>query len=341
MPQIDKKFKINKTLSPLYFFYGTQSYLMNVLKNQVLHKALSAEEMEFNLSIYDMEETPVDLAIEDAETLPFIGEKRVVVINRPYFLTGERIKQKVEHNLSQLEAYIENPSPETVFIVIAPYEKLDKRKKLVKGLLKHAETFELTKLSDDDLYQILLLTTENYQVNFSREAFNYLLELVGPNISQLVNEVEKMALYAGENGDLTVDIINNLVSKSLESNVFTLIDHIMTNQLSAAYRLVYDLIKLKEEPIKLLALISRQFRIVFQVSLYKKQGYAQKQIATMIKVHPFAVKIAAKQAMAYSEESLRKALDLCTETDYIMKTGQMDKTIALELLIHQLGSLQK
>lgn len=341
MPNHTPQIKIKQKLSPMYLFYGKQTYIMNNLKEQVLNKVLSKDERDFNLSIYDMEETPIDIAIEDAETLPFIGEKRVVIINRPFFLTGERTKQKVEHNLEQFEAYISKPSDYTIFIIMAPYEALDKRKKIVKNLMKHAETFELTKLTDDLIYETLKQTTDDFHVGFPKESFQKLLEWVGPNMNQLVNEVQKMALYCGEGEDITLEVIENLVAKSLESNVFSLIDKIMNHQLSDAFRILYDLYKLKEEPIRLLALISRQIRIIYQVSIYSHQGYAQKQIAGIIKVHPFAVKVAARQLGSFSQEALRQALELCTETDYKMKTGQMDKFIALELLIHQISSLQK
>ncbi|MBD5071942.1 DNA polymerase III subunit delta, partial [Xanthomonas citri pv. citri] len=80
------------------------------------------------------EEDPLDQAIADAETFPFMGERRLVIVKNPYFLTGEKKKEKIEHNVSALESYIQSPAPYTVFVLLAPYEKLDERKKLTKAL---------------------------------------------------------------------------------------------------------------------------------------------------------------------------------------------------------------
>ena len=67
---------------------------------------LTEEELDFNLSVYDLEETPIEVTIEDAETSPFSGENKLIILHNPFFLTSEKQKIKVEHNLMTLEAYI-------------------------------------------------------------------------------------------------------------------------------------------------------------------------------------------------------------------------------------------
>ncbi len=87
-----------------------------------------------NVGSYDMESTPVAVALDDAMSAPFFGERRLVFINHPYFLTGENKKVKVDHDLDSLQTYFEHPEPSTILVLMAPYEKLDARKKLVKTL---------------------------------------------------------------------------------------------------------------------------------------------------------------------------------------------------------------
>ncbi|WKB36891.1 DNA polymerase III subunit delta [Terrilactibacillus sp. S3-3] len=124
-----KDLAIQKPLAPVYLLYGTQSYLIQLLKKNIVAEALTKDERDFNLSRYDMLEVSVEAALEDAETLPFMGEKRVVILENPYFLTNEKPKTKVEHDLARFIHYLENPSQDTVLIIYALYEKLDKRKK--------------------------------------------------------------------------------------------------------------------------------------------------------------------------------------------------------------------
>lgn len=135
-----------KQFSPIYLLYGMESYLINETKQKLVNNVLTEEEMDFNFSNYDLEEIPIEVALEDAETFPFMGEKRLIFLNNAFFLTSEKGKQKVEHNLSKLEEYILNPPPYSVIALIAPYEKLDERKKITKQVKKLASVFEAKKL---------------------------------------------------------------------------------------------------------------------------------------------------------------------------------------------------
>ncbi|TGV00104.1 DNA polymerase III subunit delta, partial [Mesorhizobium sp. M00.F.Ca.ET.186.01.1.1] len=87
------------------------------------------------------------------------------------------------------------------------------------------------------------------------------------------------------------------------------------------------------EPIKLIALLARQFRMLLHVKQLAPRGYSQQQMAGMIKMHPYAVKKAMEQARHFSEDSLKKLLHILAEEDFRMKSGQVDKRLALELFV--------
>ncbi|WP_332237795.1 DNA polymerase III subunit delta [Sporolactobacillus sp. KGMB 08714] len=329
---------VRKPLAPVYLLYGTQDYLLRLVKRNIIREALPAESRDFNFSSYDMLEVPVESALEDAETVPFMGEKRVVLIENPFFLTAERARTKVDHNLRRFEQYIEKPSPDTVLLIEAHYEKLDKRKKLVKTLEKTAHVYELSRLSDATLYALLEKIAARHGSVYTKEGHEQLLSSVGPHLTQLANEVEKCALYCGENRTIDRDAVLEIGSRSLETNVFLLVNKVMQKKTADALHLLHELVSMKEEPLKLLALLERQFRIVYQVACYRDAGYTQKNIAGKIGVHPYAVKLAADQSRLYSADMLKTALEKCAEADYRIKTGGMDKLLALELLIHRIAS---
>ena len=331
--------KITKPLAAIYLLYGTEVYLLQNLRKQIIELALGSEDSAFDMSTYNMEEYPVELAVEDANTLPITGEKRVVILDNCFFLTGDTKKRKVEHHMVQLTDYIASPSPDTVMILLAPYEKLDKRKKMVKSLEKEAKVFEWNTLTDTMLYQILYDQAQQHGVEYTQAAHKRLLAVSGTNTSILVNEVTKLALYAEGNQDIDEDLVNRLASPTLESDVFSMVNRIMHSDAQEAFRILADLFQQKEESVKLLALIMRQFRIIFQTELYQKQGLSQKQIASQLKLHPYAIKIAAEQTKKYGEQALKKAVILCSDTDVAIKTGQIDKVVGLQLLIQKLVSL--
>ncbi len=325
-----------KKLQSIYLLLGREAFLMQETVQLIINAALNDEEKDFNLSIYDMEETSIDTAIEDAETLPFMGEKRVVIIKNPFFLTSEKKKEKVEHKLDKLEQYLNSPAPYTILLFVAPYEKLDERKKITKLLKKQSIVLEMNSLSEKDTSEWITEMAEQEVVYFSKEAIDELMVLTAGDLMILNQELKKISTYVGEGGQVSPDIIRLLVPRTLEQNIFELIDNVIHRRSSEALRIFYDLLKNNEEPIKILSLLVNQFRLILQVKELSGTGYGQQQIANTVKVHPFRVKLALQQAKLFNSDELAKILLELAEADYQMKTGKKDKQLVLELFLLKL-----
>lgn len=323
-------------IAPIYLLYGTESFLIDETKQLLLNTALSDDERDFNFSAYDLEETPIDVVLEDAETFPFFGEKKVIFVHNPSFLTAEKTKDKVDHNLSKLEMYLKEPAPYSVLVISAPYEKLDERKKITKELKRVAVIVEAKKLSEHELKGWVKQRAKRYNIEFAPDALDHFLGLAGTNMFMLASEMEKIALYAGPEKIIPIDLVEKLVSKSLEQNIFSLIEKVVARKLDEALRIYYDLLKQNEEPIKILALLSGQFRLIYQVKELARRGYGQQQIAGYLKTHPFRVKLAAGQAGKFTDEELTGIMNLLADADYQMKTGGMNKSLLIEMLLFKL-----
>lgn len=324
--------------APVYLLYGTEPYLINETKQLLMEHALTDAEQDFNLSVYDLEETPVEVAIEDAETLPFMGERRLIILNNPYFLTGAKGKEKTDHNLERLEAYIKEPAPYSVLVFAGSYEKLDERKKLTKTLKKYGRVLEAKKLTETELFAWVREKAELNGVHVEERAIETLLRLTGTNLFLLTSELEKLFLYADKEKKISVETVELLVPRSLEQNVFELIDKIIQRKIDEALRIYYDLLKQNEEPIKILSLISGQFRLIYQVKELARRGYGQQQIAGYLKVHPYRVKLAAGQARLFHDEELIKIIRLLADADYQAKTGGMNKEMLIEMFLFRLNN---
>jgi len=331
-----KKIK-KKQFAPIYLLHGTESFLIQETKDLLISYSMNDNEKDFNLSVFDLEETPVEVALADAETLPFMGERRLVILQNPHFLTAVKNKEKVEHNLSVLENYLNSPAPFTILALTAPYEKLDERKKIVKQLKAKAEVLTVNTLSEKDLHKWITDRAMQHQVTISSSAIQDLLQVAGTNLMNITQEIDKMCLYLGINGEITEDTVKLLVPRSLEQNIFSLIDKVVNRKLDEALRIFYDLLQNNEEPIKILSLLATQFRLIYHVKELSRQGYGQQQIAGNLKVHPFRVKLASGQANLFTQEELLKIMDQLAEADYELKNGKMDKQLILELFIMKLA----
>ncbi|MDP4162615.1 MAG: DNA polymerase III subunit delta, partial [Bacillota bacterium] len=250
----------------------------------------------------------------------------------------EKTKEKVDHHLDKLERYLKEPSPYSILVFTASYEKLDERKKITKELKRIAEIVEAKKLTEQELKKWIRDRAKMNGIEIDEEAVNLLLSLSGTNLFMLTSEVDKLALYAKEYQKIDVTLVEKLVSRSLEQNIFTLIDKVVQRKMDEALRIYYDLLKQNEEPIKILSLLAGQFRLIYQVKELARRGYGQQQMAGYLKTHPYRVKLAAGQAGKFTDEELSHFISSLAEADYQMKTGGMNKSLLIEMFLFRLNS---
>lgn len=333
--------KITKgQFSPVYLFLGTESYLADSAKQTLIQATLAEDERDLNFGIYDMEEVPVGVALDDAESVPFFGDKRLVIMDRPNFFTAEKSKQKIDHDLVWLENYLKNPPDFTILAFFAPYEKLDERKKITKLLKKTATVIEVNTLSEKEVRHFLKDTIANEGYTMTPEAFELFIQLTDAKLSTAMSELPKLLLFSSETKQITKSAVNDLVAKSLEQNIFALVEYVLKRQTANALSLYQDLLLQKEDPIKINAILMTQFRLLLQVKFLEKKGYQQGDSAGMLKVHPYRVKLAIQQARKFSEKVLISAFEGLVDAEYRLKTGQGDKEMQFELFVLQFAAVK-
>lgn len=180
--------------------------------------------------------------------------------------------------MKRLEAYLADPVPYSIVVLTAPYEKLDERKKITKELKRKAVLVEAKKLGDHELKGWVKERVEASSVRIDEQATELLLELAGTNLMMLTNELDKMVLYTEAEKHITVEVVEKLVAKSLEQNIFTLVDHVLQRKMESAMTILHDLLRQNEEPIKILSVMAGQVRLMYQVKELSRQGYSQQKL---------------------------------------------------------------
>ncbi|CAM4301852.1 DNA polymerase III subunit delta [Listeria booriae] len=325
-----------KQFAPIYLIIGTEDYIINETKKRLVANILDTEDTDFNYANFDLDETAIEQVIEEAETIPFFGDRRLIVASNPSFLTTEKTKSKIEHRTARFEDYLNEPVDYSILVIIARVEKLDERKKLTKLLKKQATIVDAKRPNDAELRKWIQSAIKNNDFSMEIPAIERLMELTGGQLTTAMNELDKLMLYKLESREISVADVESLVVRSLEQNIFLLLDKMIALDISGALSIYYDLLKQKEEPIKILALIASQFRLLTQIKLLEKQGFSQQQVAQKLKVHPFRVKIGARQAKSFSYEQLTATLERLAEMDFEMKTGYGDKAQRLEWFLFSL-----
>lgn len=325
------------TLAPVYLLYGPETFLMEEVCSAIKERVLNGGDPSFNEVVVDLEEVPVQQLVQEAESPPFFGERRIVVGRNARFLSTAKAKQKVEHRTEELLRYAKEPLSTTVLVLLVPEEKLDTRKKVVKTLEKAVRTVRCDPLEGKELEKWVLDRFQRQGVKPHPEAVRRLIRLVGNDLRLLHNECAKLAAYAGAGGTISTGDVDRMVPRTLEEDVFKLVDRVAGRKVEEAFSILYDLLNQREEPIRILALMIRQFRILLQVKVLAAQGKSEREIASLLGLHPYPVKLARRQGKAFSERQLRALLLRAIETDQAIKSGKIDKTLALERFLFLLG----
>ena len=308
----------------VYLLYGTVDYLIN----KTIDKIINDNKIDtFNVNKYDLTNTLLSQIINDASSMSLFGDKKLIIVNSAYIFTSST-KKYLEQDLKSLENYLNNININTILIFVVNDAKLDERKKIAKLIEKNGEIVECNNIDNITMIKDLL---SDYQMSDSD--IKYLLERVGDNSTLLNTEIEKIKIYKDTDKNITKEDIDLLTTKSLEVNNFKLIDAIINGDKLTALNLYQERIKLNEEPIAIIVTLANQIRIMYQVKQLYLDGYTENNIASILKIHPYRVKLANQNAKKYDADTLLTYLKKLADLDIDIKTGQIDKTLGLELLI--------
>jgi DNA polymerase III subunit delta len=318
---------------PVYLLYGTESFLIEETVRWMKTNWMPADDPFGNMIAFDLEETPVQMVVQEAETLPFFGDRRFIVGHHAHFLTSEKKAAGIQHDADALLKYLEDPLPSSILVLTVYSEQLDKRKKVVKALQKKAFTLSFPPLKGKELTDWVKGRFAAHQVAIDPSALKELVLLVGENLQLLNQECMKLVTYAGRGGTVTRQTVSELVPRTLEHNIFKLTEKMAERKIDQALMVWQDLLFQKEEPIRILALMIRQIRLMLQVKALAKKGMPEKEMAGFLKVHPYPVKLALKNGAKFKEDQLRQFLISAIATDQDIKSGKADKELAVERLL--------
>lgn len=322
-----------KQLSAVYLFYGEETFSMEETCEWMTKQLLGEQVDPWNKVVLDLEEVPIQQLVQEAETASFFGDLRLIIGKNASFLTPQTKRQELEHRPEALITYLQDPVPGNIILFLCPSAKLDKRRKVVKEIEKNARVVAFPRLSEKELVKWIPGRCKQLNVSITEPAVMHLIRLVGNDLRQIYQECVKLATYVGKSGKITPEIVEALVPRTLEQDVFKLTEYVSKQKIDEAFNIWYDLLYQKEEPIRILALLIRQFRLMLQTKVLGAQGKSEKEIAAFLGVHPYPVKLAARQGKAFTESKLRSLLAEAIRADQEIKAGKLEKHLAVERLL--------
>ncbi len=269
-----------------------------------------------NIIKYDLEDN-LDNIIEEASMISLFGDTKLILINATF---------KEDIDVDKLEEYLKHYNNNT-YIVFMSNDKVDTRRKLYKLITKYG-TIEEVNGDNNYIRSYIKEYIKDYMIDI-----NYFLSKVSDNLDNIKNELDKLMLYKMEDKNITNKDIDDLVIPNIEEDIFALTDSVITNNVDKSITLYNKFMEKNYEPIYIIGLLGNQFTLLYQVKKLYNMGKNNNDIASILGVHPYRVKLAIQNSYYYTESDLIKYIYKLGNLDKDIKTGNIDKTLGLELFL--------
>ena len=305
----------------IYLLYGEEGYLKRQYRDRFI-KAMLPEGDTMNYAHYEGKNINVREVIDLAETLPFFAQRRLIVFEDTGFFKSAG---------AELADYIKD-MPETTYFIFVENE-VDKRSKLYKAVKAKGYIAELSTQDEGTLKRWVQGIVRREKKQISDSVILYFLNKVGTDMENIQREMEKVFCYALDRQEITREDIDAVCVTQITNHIFDMVNAVADKNQRRALDLYYDLLALKEPPMRILFLMIRQYRILFQVKGLLGQGYGRKEIASKAGLHPFAAGKYMEQAKRFRTSELRFVMEDGADIEQRVKTGLLTDNLAVELFI--------
>lgn len=312
----------------VFLFIGTEEL---IIRNKI-EKVIKAHHCdEYNTTLYDMEETNVSIAIQDALTPPFMCEEKIVIIKNPTFLSNSRTE--INHHIDGLIDYVKNPFVSTIFIIDATNIKIDSKSKLMKILLENAEvsdTKDLTPVEEEGWLK-RQFTLEGIEIK--EETIKLFFNRLGHNLLNAKNEVDKLINYIDGRKIITNQDVIEVVTKESELETFALTNAIICKDKEKIIQTFQELKKNGKDAIQLLGMISRAMIDIWSTIIMIKHKYTQAEIANTLRVSTGRAYYLIRDSKTFSANTIQDIIIKLAGLDYKIKSFQIEPHSGLELFL--------
>lgn len=331
-------------IAPVYLFFGDEPVLIDEAL-AALTKAVLPEADDWSREVFDGEQTtPAEIALAARAGNFFGGQRLLVVKGLPWLESAPRRKDGGEakknaaakkaaeaEETAPLLAYIQDPNPETCLVLVMRGSP-DKRRKLVQAIGKRGCLAEFSTPKGGEKEIWLANRFRQADKEADRAALHY-ISLATANLSQMAAEADKLCLYVGRRAQITLADAEAVVSKSSIFSVFELTDAAAAKNAPQAVAAYQHLLIQGEDLQKIFALLAGHFRNLLAVQDMLAQGQRSADLAGALGLHPFVAEKCSRQARAFSQAQLIKALEILLAADLAQKNGQGELQGLLETAI--------
>lgn len=309
----------------LYLFTGEEKYGRKLAVKEIRKHFEGTGFEEFNINVFEEGDFEPRILEDYVRTYPVMSDKKLAIVKNSgaFKSPSAELKTVTEDIIKNLPDYI---------TVIFDEDNIDGRSGLAKKIKSGGMFCEFKFKTQGELAAWCRKTASSAGVEISEENASHLVFVCDEGMENLKNETEKLIAYCREKGKIEKNDIEKTVRKSLKNRIFDMLDAITEKRNDDVYMMLDELMQLKEEPVKIIALISRQVIMLLKAAAMTEDG-RESEIASVLKLHPFIAKKYVMNARAVNISVHGERLRRCLEADENVKSGAMNPKSALEVLI--------
>lgn len=328
----------NGKIRPVYLFSGEEEYVKESAIQRLRGMLLPPGLETLNETV--LNDPAAATLIEAAETLPFMSDKRLVLVKDLSLLMSGKAGKEADSDAERLSQWLENP-PQDCVVVFYLHGEGDGRKKLFAAIAKKHAAVKFDLLEDKEIGKWIAGQLKKEGKKMEPAAVAELTFLAGRGLSRLSGEVEKLRAYVQDRPMITPEDVRAVVSPSLESSVFRLVDAVIDRDLQTAGQLLTLLIEQGESTLGILAMLTRQVRFMAYMKAMREEGQPMATIEKTLAMNHYGAQRTERQIRRFSTETLMQAYQMCVDADFSVKSGQARDRAALDRIIFLLARLEK
>lgn len=310
----------NNTFKHVYLIYGEEKYLVYQYRDRLKEALIGDDTM--NYSSYAGTKTDVRELLETADTMPFFAERRLIIVQDSGFFKSAP---------EGIAEYIRS-IPEYLYIIFVETD-VDKRNRLYKAVNENGCISEMKFQTNAVLIRWIDGLFKADGISADKPVIEYFLSKTGTEMNNIRMEAEKLICYTIERRRITSEDIDAVCTTQIQNKIFDMVTAIAMKKQKAALDLYYDLLLLREPPMRILYLITRQFNMLFQVKELAKENHSKEAVAGQLGIAGFLAGKYINQAKHFSMKQIREALEYFADCENDVKTGRLDDKLAVELII--------
>ena len=311
----DLKKRLKTKIDYAYLLSGKDLFLLDY-SLKLITDACEITLPELNYIMFTEDTIDAGDVAKALNTMPFMCDKKVVFVN------ASVKSDSLKHDEKLLE-YLANPSDTSVLIVSAGENK-------VIANAKNTVCVDCNKLSESFILSYIEIEFRKNDKTISKQCAKKLNEYCMSDMMQITTEIAKLSSFVGDRTEIFEEDLDKIVNKNVEYQIFELSEALGKKNAAKTYMILDKLREKKNSSQTLLPLISSHFRRLFFTAITNMD---RKTLASELKVKEFAVIKYGEQARNFRKVSLKEIVDLCSETEFAIKNGTMDKDMAIDLII--------